>query len=122
MAPRFRLVGGGGCCRCVPTRRQPGDPTRALEGRAPTKRFLAMPAMAAPFLLAVLTAAGTAQAQKEGGILRVSHFDSPASMSLHEESTTAALRPAMGVFNNLVVYDQHVAQNGMESKIGRAHV
>src|SRR5439155_22200682 len=43
------------------------------------------------------------------------HFDSPASMSLHEESTTAALRPMMGVFNNLVVYDQHVAQSSMES-------
>src|SRR5439155_515147 len=38
-------------------------------------------------------------------------FDSPASMSLHEEATGAALRPAMGIFNNLVMYDQHVAQN-----------
>src|SRR5258708_8978022 len=54
-------------------------------------------------------------AQKAGGILQLSHFDSPASMSLHEESTTAALRPAMGVFNNLVVFDQHVAQNSMAS-------
>src|SRR5438045_3546659 len=62
-----------------------------------------------------LTAVDPAIAQKAGGILQLSHFDSPASMSLHEESTTAALRPAMGVFNNLVVYDQHVAQNSMES-------
>src|SRR5438477_560524 len=36
-------------------------------------------------------------------------------MSLLEESTAAALRPVMGVFNNLVVYDQHVAQNSMQS-------
>jgi peptide/nickel transport system substrate-binding protein len=54
-------------------------------------------------------------AQKSGGILKISHFDSPASMSLLEESTAAALRPMMGVFNNLVVYDQHVAQNSMRS-------
>ena len=50
-------------------------------------------------------------AQKSGGILKISHFDSPASMSLLEESTAAALRPMMGIFNNLVMYDQHVAQN-----------
>ena len=56
-----------------------------------------------------------AAAQKPGGILKISHFDSPASMSLLEESTAAALRPVMGVFNNLVVYDQHVAQNSMRS-------
>src|SRR5467141_3442500 len=62
-----------------------------------------------------LTIVNPAIAQKAGGILQLSHFDSPASMSLHEESTTAALRPMMGVFNNLVVYDQHVAQNSMES-------
>src|SRR5262252_10883340 len=54
-------------------------------------------------------------AQKAGGILKISHFDSPASMSLLEEATAAALRPMMGVFNNLVVYDQHVAQNSMKS-------
>ena len=47
--------------------------------------------------------------------LRVAHFDSPASMSLLEELTTAAIRPMMGVFNNLVVYDQHVPQNSMKS-------
>jgi peptide/nickel transport system substrate-binding protein len=56
-----------------------------------------------------------ASAQKSGGILKISHFDSPASMSLLEEATAAALRPGMGVFNNLVVYDQHVAQNSMRS-------
>jgi len=62
-----------------------------------------------------LATVNPAIAQKAGGTLQLSHFDSPASMSLHEESTTAALRPMMGVFNNLVVYDQHVAQNSMES-------
>jgi hypothetical protein len=38
-------------------------------------------------------------------------FASPASMSMHEESTITAGIPLMGVFNNLVVFDQHVAQN-----------
>ena len=33
----------------------------------------------------------------------MSHFDNPASMSLHEEATAAANRPMMGVFNNLVI-------------------
>ena len=65
--------------------------------------------------LVALLGAAPAFAQKPGGILRMPFFDSPASMSLHEESTTAALRPMMGVFNNLVVYDQNVAQNSMES-------
>ena len=65
-------------------------------------------------ILMSLTAA-PALAQKPGGILKISHFDSPASMSILEESTTAAVRPMMGVFNNLVMFDQHVAQNSMQS-------
>ena len=78
------------------------------------KRFLRVLAGAGSLLL-VLFAADAALAQKSGGILKISHFDSPASMSLLEEATAAALRPMMGVFNNLVVYDQHVAQNSMKS-------
>src|SRR5256714_13288084 len=68
-------------------------------------------------LLVALYAADGAFAQKVGGILQISFFDNPASMSLHEEATGAALRPAMGVFNNLVMYDQHVAQNSPDSII-----
>src|ERR1700745_79910 len=66
----------------------------------------------------LLIAAGCADAafgQKAGGILKISFFDNPASMSLHEEATGAALRPAMGIFNNLVMFDQHVAQNSPET-------
>jgi ABC-type transport system substrate-binding protein len=59
--------------------------------------------------------AGPAFAQKHGGILKLTHFDSPASMSMLEESTRATLQPMMGVFNNLVMYKQDVAQNSMES-------
>src|SRR5437660_9046688 len=64
-------------------------------------------------LIIALCSAGGALAQKAGGILKISFFDNPASMSLHEEATGAALRPAMGIFNNLVMYDQHKAQNSM---------
>jgi len=59
--------------------------------------------MAVGALVTAISAAAPALAQKQGGILRLSHFDSPASMSILEESTVAALRPMMGVFNNLVM-------------------
>ena len=78
------------------------------------KRNLGAFATAGALLVALCTTA-PALAQKAGGILKIPHFDSPASMSLLEESTAAALRPVMGVFNNLVLYDQHVAQNSMRS-------
>jgi peptide/nickel transport system substrate-binding protein len=71
--------------------------------------------LAAAALTAAMVAAGPASAQKQGGILRAGHFDSPASMSLLEESTLAANRPMMSVFNNLVMYDQHAAQNSPKS-------
>jgi peptide/nickel transport system substrate-binding protein len=69
--------------------------------------------LAAAALVAIAT--GPALAQKPGGLLRMSHFDSPASMSMHEEATAAVNRPMMGVFNNLVMYDQHVPQNSTAS-------
>jgi peptide/nickel transport system substrate-binding protein len=54
---------------------------------------------------------GSAAAQKPGGILRMPHGDSPASMSIHEEATIVAEGPMMAVFNNLVLFDQQIAQN-----------
>src|SRR6266566_2385232 len=66
-------------------------------------------------LLMAFLSAGAAYAQKSGGALKISFFDNPASMSLHEEATGAALRPMMGVFNNLVMYRQDVAQNSPDS-------
>src|ERR1700758_5267552 len=66
-------------------------------------------------VLFAMAFAETASAQKQGGILRVYHRDSPASMSIHEEGTIGVIMPMMGVFNNLVVYDQNVAQNSMHS-------
>jgi peptide/nickel transport system substrate-binding protein len=60
-------------------------------------------------------AAHAAFAQKPGGILKLGHFDSPASMSMLEESTQAVNRPMSGVFNNLVTFKQDVLQNSLRS-------
>ena len=65
--------------------------------------------------LALILIAGVAAAQQRGGILRQHIVDSPATMSIHEETTVVAERPMMAVFNNLVVFNQHVAQNGLAS-------
>src|SRR5262249_22461857 len=75
--------------------------------------------------LHVLAAAGSlalafsigeaAFAQKRGGTLKIYFFDSPASMSVHEETTAAGQGPMMGVFNNLVLYKQDVPQNALQS-------
>src|SRR3977135_712877 len=66
-------------------------------------------------LLATPCISDVAFAEKAGGILRIPFVTSPASMSIHEESTIAALGPMMGVFNNLVMFDQHVKQNSLSS-------
>src|SRR5437660_4921815 len=68
-------------------------------------------------LMLMLAAANTASAQKQGGTLRVYHRDSPASMSIHEEGSVSVLMPMMGVFNNLVLFDQHVPQNSLQSVV-----
>src|SRR5437762_13989424 len=66
-------------------------------------------------LLFGVAMANMALAQKEGGVLRVFHRDSPASMSILEEGSISAIMPMMGVLNNLVLFDQHVRQNRVES-------
>jgi len=56
-----------------------------------------------------------AEAQQSGGTLRVTHRDSPASLSIHEEGTNSVTTPMMAVFNNLVMYDQHKRQNSLDT-------
>jgi peptide/nickel transport system substrate-binding protein len=72
-------------------------------------------AVVAGAALAGLGGTHPALAQKQGGILKVYHRDSPASMSILEEATISTVLPMMGVFNNLVVYDQNVKQNSLQS-------
>jgi peptide/nickel transport system substrate-binding protein len=71
----------------------------------------------AAVLLCAITAGGAAFAQKPGGILRVHALDSPPSMSMHEEVDAVPARATMGLFNNLVMFDQHAKQNSMRSVV-----
>ena len=50
-------------------------------------------------VLSATLAAPVAEAQKPGSVLIMSHFDSPASMSMHEEATGAVKRwcPVMDI-------------------------
>src|ERR1700676_372701 len=70
----------------------------------------------AAVVLSLLAVSGVALAgEKQGGILRVYHRDSPASASIHEEATYSVNVPFMPVFNNLVIYKQDVPQNSLQS-------
>jgi len=68
-------------------------------------------------LFFAMLAAEAVFAQKPGGVLKIYHRDSPASMSILEEATNSTEIPMMGVFNNLVLYKQDVAQNSLQSII-----
>jgi peptide/nickel transport system substrate-binding protein len=65
--------------------------------------------------LVALLAATPASAAKKGGVLRVFQYDSPASMSIHEEALNSAQNPMMAVFNNLVLFRQDEPQNRMDT-------
>ena len=78
-----------------------------------TLKFRAAAATSA--LLIALSTSGTAFGQKRGGTLKMYNPASPASMSLLEEATSVAEIPMMGVFNNLILFDQHVKQVSLQS-------
>src|SRR5580765_5954426 len=81
-----------------------------------TRRYATILASAI-LLLGLVATPRVAAAQKAGGVMKVYFFDSPATMSIHEESTIAGQGPMMGVFNNLVMYDPNVAQSGLKSVV-----
>ena len=56
-----------------------------------------------------------ALAQKSGGVMKMYFQDNPPSASIHEEATTSTVVPFMGLYNNLVLFDQQVPQNSLES-------
>jgi peptide/nickel transport system substrate-binding protein len=62
-----------------------------------------------------VSAASVAWAQKSGGVLKVQHMDTPPSASIHEEATVSVAVPFMALYNNLVIFDQHVAKNSLDS-------
>lgn len=62
-------------------------------------------------LLAAALLVSAAQAQKRGGVLTMPLIDTPPSPSLHEEATVSVVVPFMGMFNNLVMFNQREMQN-----------
>ena len=71
--------------------------------------------VAAGLLVAGTAGAVAAEGGKRGGVLTMYHRDSPASASIHEEATFSTNIPFMGLYNNLVMYDQHKPQNTLET-------
>src|SRR5260370_17624464 len=63
----------------------------------------------------VVSSVAVAAEPKQGGILRIYHRDSPGSASIHEGATYSLNVPFMPIYNNLVIFNQQVAQNSMES-------
>src|ERR1700738_1828277 len=68
-------------------------------------------------MLSWLAAAGSVHAAepKQGGVLRMYHRDSPGSASIHEGATYSVNVPFMPIYNNLVLYNQNIAQNSIDS-------
>jgi peptide/nickel transport system substrate-binding protein len=91
-----------------------GPGKRTTTGRIKMKRKIRAFATTGGLLIA-LFAVTPVSAQKPGGVLKIYHRDSPASMSILEEATNSTEIPMMGVFNNLVLYKQNVAQNSLQS-------
>jgi len=66
-------------------------------------------------LVIALLSGQQAAAEKRGGILKLASPANPASMSPMEEATIDAEMPMMGVFNNLILFDQHIPQVSLET-------
>src|SRR5216684_6018615 len=71
-------------------------------------------------LLATISGTGSVLAQKAGGVLKIYHRDSPASMSILEEATNSTEIPMMGVFNYLVGIVRLSCRERNEHKAGWA--
>ena len=71
--------------------------------------------VAAATALALVLTGGTAAAQKAGGILRVYSAESPPGLNIYEQATPWGLGPLMGIYNNLILFDQHVEQNSLDA-------
>src|SRR6266702_620343 len=64
---------------------------------------------------AAVTAGAGAWAQKPGGVLKMYSLDNPPSMSILDGPNPTGQRVMAAVFNNLVMFDQHVPQNSLAS-------
>src|SRR5229473_1865407 len=92
-----------------------GTPTGTRPNQRERSMFSVRASAIAMLALLAVSGAALAAEPKQGGIFRIYHRDSPGSASIHEGATYSVNIPFMPVFNNLVVYDQNVAQNSMDS-------
>ena len=77
--------------------------------------WIARASATATICVLAMCSAASAGEPKQGGILRMTHRESPANTSIHEGATYSVNVPFMPVFNNLVIYKQDVAQNSLDS-------
>jgi peptide/nickel transport system substrate-binding protein len=77
--------------------------------------MLKLGAAAIAILLIAISSGGISYAQKQGGILRIYSNDSPANMSMLESPAPSSQMPLMGVFNSLIMFDQHKPQLSLHS-------
>ena len=68
-------------------------------------------------LMGSFALAGSAVAQKSGGILRSYNSSNPPSASIIEEATVATAMAFSPIFNNLMIYDQSKPRNGPDTII-----
>src|SRR5580765_814632 len=94
------------CSRCIRLKRR----THGAQMRGNFRGVVA-----AGGLVALIALAQPAAAQNHGGILRLSMPDSPGNISLHEGATPVIQMPMMGVFNNLIMFDQHKPQVSLDT-------
>ena len=78
------------------------------------KRHLQNNAVSGLFALTMI-AGNSAWAQKHGGVLNLYNSDNPGNLSPLEEPAPVTEVPMMGVFNNLIMSDQHQEQVSLQS-------
>src|SRR5690606_35596189 len=94
-----------------------GQKASTVQGRNGKMRIRLRALAAVGAMLPLIIGADAALAQKSGGILKVYHRDNPPSASIHEEATNSTVMPFMDVYNNLVIFDQTVARQSMDTII-----
>jgi peptide/nickel transport system substrate-binding protein len=70
---------------------------------------------AAACVLMIALNATAAFGQKQGGVLTIPHIDTPPSPSIQEEGTASVVIPFMPLFNNLVLFNQHIPQHSIST-------
>src|SRR5665213_691554 len=92
-----------------------GPPQRMRQPHREDSMAMKLVALAAAILATLTLSTAQSAEPKHGGVLKFYHRETPPSLSIHEEATFSVNVPAMAIFNNLVIYDQHKPQNSMDT-------